>query len=164
MLGIIYLNTSAQSINHHHQQAIVMYLDSAQQAYAYYLQPNDIESLDVVKGYDSTTKMDGKIVFTTKKTSKLKFVPLDSIAASKQIAPETPVLYIIDNQLVKSPALVRIDSAFVFNAWVTKTAEIDNLKNTVPNLSILYIQTGKHKPNAPSQIIIRGGTAETASR
>lgn len=162
LLGIIYLNTSAQSINSL-QQAFPAYLDSAKQAYSYYLQPTDIATLDIIKGYDSATKMDAKFIISLKKESKLKFVSLDSIAASKQIAPGTPVLYIIDNQPIKSPAQVRIDSAFILNTWVTRTSEIDNLKNTVPNLSILYITTGKRNPNAPPQIFIRG-KAETVSR
>jgi len=155
LLGVIYLNTSAQSINHL-QQSFLAYLDSSKQAYSYYLQPNDIATLDVVKGYDSATKMDAKFIFSLKKQSKPKFVSLDSIAGSKKIAPGAPVLYIIDNQLIKSPALVRIDSDFILNTWVTGTAEIDNLKNAVPNLNILYITTGKRDPNAPPQIIIRG--------
>jgi len=162
LLCIIYLNTCAQYINHL-QQAFPVYLDSGKQAYSYYIQSNDIAKLDIVNGYDSATKMGAKLIFSLKKESKLKFVTLDSIAASKQIAPGTPVLYIIDNQLIKSPALVRIDSAFILDTWVTRTAEIDNLKNTVPNLSILYITTGKRDPNAPPQIIVRG-TAETVSR
>lgn len=140
-----------------------MYQDSAKEAYSYYLDPKDIAKLDVVKGYDSATKRDGKIIFSLKNESKLKFVSLDSIAASKQIAPGTPVLYIIDNQLIKSPALVRIDSAFILNTWLTGTAEIDNLKNTVPNLSILNITTGKYDPNAP-QKIMRRGNREVVSR
>ncbi|MDR6338189.1 hypothetical protein HNQ91_001211 [Filimonas zeae] len=162
VLCIFYYNTQAQQIGLNPQNTF-FYLDTAKVAYAYYMHPNDIDSISVTRGYDSTTKLDGKIRLFLKKPGKVHFIPLDSIATSKQLKPGTPILYIIDNDPIKSPERIRIDTSFIQHAWVIRATEIDNLKNMVPNLSILYIKTGKPDPNAPQRIIIRGQSA-TVSR
>jgi hypothetical protein len=137
------------------------YMDSIKVAYRYIFDPYNITNVNVVKGYDSATKVNGKVYFTTKNPGKTRFLPLDSIAVQNGIPASAPVLYILDHELVKDAGSIRIDPEYILKTVVVAATEIDNLKDNLPAFVVLKILT-RTKANIEDQqkFYIRGTTAD----
>ena len=70
---------------------------------------------------------------------------------------QKPTIFMLDNEFLKDTASFKIDSSYVLKVEITTASEINYLKNTVPDLTILKIITRtKENLNKYDRIRIRG--------
>ena len=146
------------------------YLDSVNVSAAQlgYINPNNIERVDAVKGYrDSVNKVEGKIYIKTKGLKKLDFLTIFDIVKSSGTDSKAPIVFMVDNEFLMDTTGLKIDSSYILRTEIIKASEIDYLKNAFPNLTILKIFTrtkeNLDKLEEKSKIRIRGMKA-TASK
>lgn len=146
------------------------YLDSVNVSAAQlqYINPNNIERVDVVKGYrDSINRLEGKIYIKTKGLKRLKFLTIFDIVKTSLTDRKAPMMFMVDNEFLMDTTGFKIDSCYILRIEIVKTSESDYLKNVIPNLTILKIFTrtkeNLDKLEEKSKIRIRG-MVTTASK
>jgi len=104
--------------------------------------------------YDSAKQIHGKVFITSKQPNSYNFLTIHDIAKTYYNGNYSPIIFILDNDLLKDTLNFKIDSSYVLKIELIKATEIDYLKNTFPNLIILKIVT-RTKENIDKQNQIR---------
>jgi hypothetical protein len=115
------------------------FLDSVSTTTLPLFDPNKIESITVLKAYDSVTQTDGKIYITSKKDAHFNFFTLPQVAQQQQLSPGN-CLFMIDDVFVKDLRDIKIDTSYILRCEVTSTKDITYLQS-IPALAILNIKT-----------------------
>lgn len=109
-----------------------------------YLNPDNISYVNVVKGKLGDVTNSGTI-FITLKQSYTSFLTLTDIVRKKDPGfSETKVLYIVNGQVIKDTAGIRIDPSFVLNVHAVSVTDPSYLCNGQPGMGIVVIDT---RPN-----------------
>ena len=132
------------------------YLDSVNVGAAQmrYINPDNIEKLDVTSYHDPVNRIKGKIYIKTKDSKRLNFLTISDIVKTSVADSKTAMMFMVDNEFLTDTTGIKIDSSYILRTEILKGSEIDYLKDTVPNLIILKIFT-RTKQNVNS-IRIRG--------
>ena len=143
----------------------LVFLDSVLLTVNSIFDPNKIASIYVVKDYyDSTKQIQGKIFITSKDPKSFNFLTISDLATTYKKDTNTPTIFMLDNEFLKDTTTFKIDSSFILKVEITRTSEIEYLKNTHPDLTILKIIT-RTKENLDKQNEIRiRGTETTLKR
>ncbi|WP_254562637.1 hypothetical protein [Dyadobacter diqingensis] len=124
--------------------------------------PDKIKDIYISYKIDSIPNTSGAMFIITKNPSENKFLTAQDIAQNNGIDPTSQVIYMVDNELKKDISTFVIDSSYIFKTIITKGTEFENLKEQLPNLTILHILT-KTKENIDKVNTIRiRGSVETA--
>lgn len=118
----------------------------------------NVTDLKVDKNYiDSSRQIQGRIYITLKEPVSFNFLSIDDINHTYIKEVQKPVIYMVDNEFVKDIADFKIDSSFILKVELTSADDLEYLKQSVPDLTILKIIT-RTKENVARQnrIIIRG--------
>jgi hypothetical protein len=122
--------------------------------------PQKIESIYVSKEFvDTTNNLSGAIYITTKKPNNFNFLGVNDIKKAYKIEANGPTIYMLDKEFIIDTQHFKIDSSFIYKVDVIKGVEFQDLKNDLPNLTIVKIYTDT-KDNRPSGIIIRGKSSK----
>jgi hypothetical protein len=104
-----------------------------------YLDPENVESVWVVKGEDSINKKSGIIYITTK--NHLPPLTLADISRGQPGLKEKNVLYIIDDKMITDTINVRIDSSIIVRIEAVHSADIPYLVKGGEPFGVLLIST-----------------------
>jgi hypothetical protein len=133
------------------------YLDSVKVNSNYlFIDPGNIESVDVVKGYDTSADTYGKVFIKMKNKNLLASLKqITDVQASKN--RESQVLYIVDNKIITDTVNVRFDTSYIKSVHFTSAASIQYLKGS-PQITICTIETkaAPKTPQKPGGIILKG--------
>jgi len=121
----------------------IFFLDSKKiQFDQVHFDPNKIASMNVESNYiDSTNKVHGKVSITSKDPNNFNFLTISDITKIYKKNDKTPTIFMLDDQFLKDLTSFKIDSSYILKVEITKAADIDYLKNTFPDFSILNIIT-----------------------
>lgn len=134
------------------------YLDSVIIEPGFYFDPNKIADMNVVGNYyDSSRQIHGKVFLTSKAPKSYKFLTITDITSTYKKGIQTPTIFMVDNDFLTGTTNFKIDSSYILKVELTSTAEINYLKNAIPELTILKIITRtKENLDRQKQIRIRG--------
>ena len=106
-----------------------------------FLDVNDIQSVYVVKGYDSTLGVDGK-VYVTSKHPPMRFLTLGQLVADRsELNNCSPILFMADGKVLTDTAGIRVATALIKTIKVTKGSSIAYLSGRARSLAILSLST-----------------------
>ena len=120
--------------------------------------PNKIATVKVEREFDTITYKQGRVYMVSKNPKDYYFVSLDEIKAKYAKNATAPVLFMINNSFLQNNiSAFKIDTSYILNVEVLRGTDFDNLKESLPNLTIVRIKT-KTKENLEeaSKIYIRG--------
>jgi hypothetical protein len=121
-----------------------------------YFDPNKIETINVVKTHDTTSKTNGKIFITSKKPHDFNFLTLAQVKNTFAKNISSPTIFMLDNEFIKDTTTFKIDFSYILKVEITKAADIAYLKNALPDFAILKIITRtKENLEKQNQIHIR---------
>lgn len=137
------------------------FLDSLSVTADYIFNPELLGEMNVKK--DDPQYPNGVIYMKSKQPGTVyHFVSLDSIALENSVAKGAPVLFMLNDAVVKNSDRVKIDSSFILSVTVTKAEEIASLKRKVPSFAIVTIKTRtKQNVEAAAKPMIRLRGADT---
>ena len=120
------------------------------------LNPDDIESLTVDKAYkDTAKKISGRIYITMKKTRAYHFITVAEVLKNFKVEMKSPAIFMLDDRILTNISAFTIDSSYVQRVVILNASEIDYLKNTLPDLSLIRILTRANESDK-KEIRIRG--------
>jgi hypothetical protein len=129
-----------------------------------FFDPNKIADINVVSNYyDSAKQIHGKMFITSKDPKDFNFLSVADITNAYKKGTKTPTIFMLDNEFLKDIAAFKIDSSYILKVEVLRASEIEYLKNTLPNLTIVKIIT-RTKENLDRQNQIRIQGTETTLR
>jgi hypothetical protein len=106
-----------------------------------FLDVNDIESVNVVKGYDSLLGVEGK-VYVTSKHPPMRFLTLAQlVAAQSELNNCSPIIFMADGKILTDTASVRVATALTKTVKVIKGSSIAYLNGQARSLAILSLST-----------------------
>jgi hypothetical protein len=109
--------------------------------YKCFMDVNDIESINVVKGFDSTLGVDGK-VYVTSKHPPMRFLTLAQLVTGQsELKNCSPILFLADGKILTDTAGVRVSATLTKTVNVTKGSSITYLSGKVRSLAILSLST-----------------------
>jgi hypothetical protein len=120
--------------------------------------PNKILSITVEKEHDTINYTQGRVYMVSKNPKDYYFASLERIKNKYAKNATTPVLFMVNNSFLQNNISdFRIDTSYILNVEVLRGTDFDNLKESIPNLTIIRIRT-KTKDNLEelSKIRIRG--------
>jgi len=123
-----------------------------------YLKPDDIKDVYVSKDFiDKDNHVYGAIYITTKTPNVYRFIGLNEIKKIYGVETTGVTIYMVDQDFIQETQHFKLPYDFIYKVEIIKGAEFDNLKQDLPNLSIVKIIT---KPNAPKStgLMIRGAS------
>lgn len=123
-----------------------------------YLNPNEIEKINVVKGtvIISGEKYNGQILITTKKPKDIHLISLEEIKHKFTKSKKQHSIFMINGQFIKNEIeTIKIDERFIHNVNLLDSDYFENLKNQKINVDIVSITTKKPE-NLKPKIILRG--------
>jgi len=131
----------------------------------WHFDPNKLSNVNVVKNYyDSTKRLRGAIFMTSKDPGTYNFLSITDIVAKNQQGLHQPTIFMLDSEVLTDTTSFKIDSSYILKVEITSASQIDYLRNTQPDLTILKIITKtKENLNKFDRIRIRG-TATTAMK
>lgn len=128
-----------------------------------YLDPNEIESINVVKK-DSTINgilYRGQINITSKNPKKYDFISLEQIKSEFTKIKSNDVIYMVNGAFLKDNIeTFKLDRNYILKVEVTNSEEFYNLKESNTKFDIINI-LGKTKENLENKnkILLRGHEA-----
>jgi hypothetical protein len=127
------------------------------------LNPNDIEALTVDKSYkDTANQISGRIYITMKKTRVYHFITVAEVLKNFKVEMKSPAIFMLDDRILTNISAFTIDSSYVQRVVILNASEIDYLKNTLPDLSLIRILTRANESDK-KEIRIRGQEMAMAS-
>lgn len=123
-----------------------------------YLNPNEIEKINVVKGIViiSGEKFNGQILITTKNPKDIHLISLEEIKHKFTKSKKQHSIFMINGQFIKNEIeTIKIDEKFIHNVNLLDSDYFENLKNQQINVDIVSITTKKPE-NLKPKIILRG--------
>ncbi len=120
-----------------------------------------IQSVNVSTEFvDKANNLYGAIYITTKTPNKFNFLNVNDIQSAYKIATNGPIIYMLNKDFIKETDHFKIDSAYIYRVEVLKGSEFDNLKNSIPNLSVVKIYTNTKENWPSSEVRIRGAASK----
>jgi hypothetical protein len=105
------------------------------------LDVNDIQSVNVVQGYDSTLGTEGK-VYVTSKHPPMRFLTLAQIVAGQsELNTCSPILFMADGKILTDTSGIRVSTALTKTINVIKGSSIAYLNGQARSLAILSLST-----------------------
>lgn len=107
-----------------------------------YLDPNNLENIEVVSGIDSVNKTSGSIYLTTKSPYQPPLTLADiSRGQAGFNANNKNIVYIIDDKVIADPLMVRMDSSIILRIQAVNSTDISYLAKSGDPFGILVIST-----------------------
>jgi hypothetical protein len=135
-----------------------IYLDSVKYGAFPNFDINQIDDMSVAKETKEAPR--GKIFIKSKHPRSLNLLSIDDINARYRKNALAPMIYMLNNEILKEVSTFRIDSAFILKVEILKGSETDYLNVQFPDLTILKIIT-RTKDNIDKQNAIRIRGTET---
>lgn len=151
----------SQNYPHANQKAAASFIDSVRVSSISinYIKPDDIKDVFISKDFiDKATNVHGAIYITTKNPKAHNLIGLEEIKKMQGVKIVGTAIYMVDNQFIKDTQYFKLPSSAIHHITITKGDEFDNLKNELPNFSIVKIITNNNVPESKGMMI--RGTSE----
>lgn len=128
----------------------VIFLDSVQISLMSGLDPNNMADINIV--HKDSLYPGGSIYITSKKTNHISLITTKDILKGQNLPPETPVIFILNNEIVRDTTNFRIEASFLLRVEMIKASEFHYLPENISNLTILKLFTGRKVDNINQKI------------
>jgi hypothetical protein len=106
-----------------------------------YIDANDVKSIEIKNGYDSTALSNGSVYITMKKPHHV-FLSLKEIADKKiNLGDNNQLLFLIDANIITDTSNIKLDSGIISNVQIIYTSDVKYWKQTQQIFTIIKIET-----------------------
>jgi len=126
-----------------------------------YLNPDNIQSINVQKAALGDLTTSGKIYLTLKQPFTT-FLTLPAITSRQTLLPTKNIVYVIDDNLIKDTSGIRIDPSLVLSVDTYDMSDVHYIGNAGTKMGIIIIRTKNkqsHEEQDKGTIRLRGVAA-----